>query len=225
MKLIRLIVFLVISNGAFAQSSNTGNWIQYHGNNAISKKFNFHNEVQYRSYNFIDDVQQILFRTGLGYNLSENNNNVLLGYCFVRTENYINQIKVGNDEHRIYQQFINRSNYGRLNLMHRYRFEERFFEKDVFKFRIRYSLGINIALTKPTMTSNTLYLAASNEIFINTTGNEFDRNRIYGGLGYILNKKYRIEVGYLTQRTSVNERGQTVFAFFNNAPFYSIESK
>jgi hypothetical protein len=224
MKVIRLILILLVSYSSFAQTSSLGNWVQYHGNNAISKKLNYHNEIQYRSYNFIDDLQQLLIRTGLGYNLTENNNNVLFGYCYVRTENYVNASKIGNDEHRIYQQYVNKSSFGRVSLMHRYRFEERFLEGNVFKFRLRYSLGLNIALSKSYLTNNTIYLAASNEVFMNTKGNEFDRNRIYGGLGYVINKKYRIEVGYLSQRTSASERGQTVLAFFNTFPFYKMDS-
>lgn len=62
----------------------------YFGNNKLNEKFNIHNEVQYRNYNAVGDLEQLLLRTGLGYNLTPNNNNLLLGYGFIRSENYQN---------------------------------------------------------------------------------------------------------------------------------------
>ena len=72
-----------------AQDSDLGNWIIYFGNKQINERINWHHEVQYRNYNAIGDLEQLLLRTGLGYNLTENNNNLLLGYGFIRSENYI----------------------------------------------------------------------------------------------------------------------------------------
>jgi hypothetical protein len=69
-----------------AQNSGVGNWFIYFGNQRINKRWNWWNELQYRNYNFIGDLRQLVFRTGLGYNLTENNNNVLLGYAFVYSE-------------------------------------------------------------------------------------------------------------------------------------------
>ena len=53
--------------------------------------------------------------------------------------------KLTVEEHRIFQQFISKQNIGKINLSHRYRFEQRFVEND-FKMRFRYLLGINIPL-------------------------------------------------------------------------------
>ena len=42
----------------------------------------------------------------------------------------------------------------------------------------------------------------------------FDRNRLYGGLGYQLNKGLKIEVGYMNQFLSTFNRDQfNVFLF------------
>lgn len=71
-----------------AQKSDVGNWLMLFGNEKINPKFNIHYEVQYRNYDFIGDLNQLLLRTGIGYNLSENNNNVLLGYAYVHSHNY-----------------------------------------------------------------------------------------------------------------------------------------
>ena len=123
--LIVLISFTIVSKVTVAQNTDVGNWFIYFGNQAVNKKFNWHNEVQYRNYNVVGDLQQLLLRTGIGYNLTENNNNILLGYGYIQSKNYVpNKIeKITTHEHRVFQQFINRQNIGKVFLQHRYRVE------------------------------------------------------------------------------------------------------
>ena len=204
---------------ALAQDSNLGNWMIYFGNKKIDSKWNWHHEIQYRNYDAIGDLEQLLIRTGMGYNLSENNNNVLLGYGYILSENYIDDSdeKEQVHEHRIYQQFITRQRFGRVNLQHRYRFEQRFVESD-FRLRFRYFLAFNVPLNHKEMIDKTWYGSCYNEIFLNTKkGNVFDRNRLYGGIGYKLNKTFRFELGYMNQFLSNGNRDQInmiVFASF-----------
>jgi hypothetical protein len=114
MNLIYKKVFFVIlsaftfGHNGFSQKTNVGNWFIYFGNQAINKKWNWYNEIQYRNYNFVGDLQQLILRTGIGYNLTENNNNILLGYGFINAQKYVadTETKVGTNEHRLYQQFI-----------------------------------------------------------------------------------------------------------------------
>ena len=183
----------------------------------INQKFNWHHEVQYRNFNFIGDTEQLLLRTGLGYNLTENNNNIHLGYAFIYSEPYLinSDQKTNLNEHRIYQQFITRQSFGRLNLQHRYRFEQRFFEDD-FRLRLRYFLSCNIALNKAQMVDKTVYLSTYNEIFINTENNYFDRNRIYGGIGFRFSSKLRSEIGVMNQTTNSISRNQLNMITFIN---------
>lgn len=219
-KLTTLLILLIVAFSSFAQSVNTGNWVAYFGNQAFDKKWNLHSEIQYRSYNFIGDTQQLLFRTGLGYNFSEKNNNLLFGYGFINTKNYVPNTdeKVDFDEHRIFQQFITRQNFGRVFSQHRYRTEQRFYN-DSFRLRFRYFLSINIPLTQKTMTPQAVYLSMSDEVFINAKANVFDRNRLFGGLGYIINKNLRVELGYMSQMLENSKRGQLQILLFNNMPF------
>ena len=163
-----LLLLFVAANGN-AQKSDLGNWFAYNGNQKINNRWNWHNEVQYRNFNFAGDLEQLLVRTGLGYNLSENNNNVLLGYVYIHSEPYIagTDDKSQTNEHRIYEQFITKQQFGRINLQHRYRFEQRFIQDD-FKMRLRYSLSLNIPINKKVMEKNAVYASLSNEIFINT---------------------------------------------------------
>lgn len=219
-KKVRLLFFvaaLFISNINYAQKSDIGNWIIYFGNKNINKKWNWHHEVQYRNYNFIGDLQQLLIRTGIGYNLSENNNNLLLGYGYINSQNYLStsEEKAGTNEHRIYQQFITRQNFGRIFLQHRYRIEERILPND-FQIRFRYFLGANVPLNRKTMTKNTFYLSAYNEIFLNAQNTIFDRNRLYGAIGYVINKNTRAETGFMAQTLQNTNRNQFQIVLFNN---------
>jgi hypothetical protein len=209
-----LIVLLPIVG--YGQDNPTGNWFIYFGNKKINNQWNWHHEVQYRNFNFIGDIEQLLLRTGIGYNLSENNNNVHLGYAFIYNEPYLdNSNKIAFSEHRIYQQFISLQVFDRVSLQHRYRFEQRILPEDL-KLRLRYFLAINVALNEKSMMDRTLYISAYNEIFMNTDNSYFDRNRLYGGIGYRFNKFVRTELGFLNQVLQNTSRNQlNVVAFVN----------
>ncbi len=213
-------LFMYQSNTAFAQKSDIGNWFIYFGNQKINKKWNWHNEVQYRNYNFAGDLQQLLLRTGIGYNLTGNNNNVLLGYAFINSQRYLlnSNDKAGTNEHRIYQQFITRQNFSSVFIQHRYRIEERFLPND-FQVRFRYFLSLNVPINNKTMSGKTFYASAYNEIFINMDSPIFDRNRIYAGLGYVINKNFRVETGFMAQSLEQTNRNQFQIIVFNNIPF------
>ncbi|MGH1517805.1 DUF2490 domain-containing protein [Chryseobacterium sp. JK1] len=202
----------------FAQKNDLGAWYMYFGNNKISKKLNWHNEIQYRNFDGIGDLEQLLIRTGVGYDLTENNNNVLLGYGFILSQPYVNGEKKENIEHRIFQQYITKQKFGRFNIQHRYRLEERFLEDD-FRMRFRYMLGFNIPITQKEMLPKTIYASVYNEIFLHFNSPVFDRNRVYGALGYVINKNMRVEAGYMNQIQENRNRGQIQIGFYNNIPF------
>ncbi|CAI8776504.1 DUF2490 domain-containing protein [Chryseobacterium sp. IT-36CA2] len=220
-KVFTKLAFTVLSLGSiftFAQKNDLGAWYMYFGNNKISKKLNWHNEIQYRNFDAVGDLEQLLIRTGIGYDLTENNNNVLLGYGFILSQPYVNGEKKENIEHRIFQQYITKQKFGRFYLQHRYRLEERFLQDD-FRMRFRYMLGVNIPITQKEMLPKTLYASVYNEIFLHFNSPVFDRNRVYGALGYVINKNMRIEAGYMNQIQENRNRGQIQIGFYNNIPF------
>mgnify|MGYP005989803695 FL=1 len=213
MKKILVLFFCFCFFNVNAQESELGNWLIYIGNKKVNEKWSIHNEIQYRNYEFAGDLEQLLLRTGVGYNLT-NNSNLLLGYGFIKSENYINTTdKETVNEHRIFQQLTTKQNIGIFKISHRYRFEQRFVESN-FKMRLRYFLSMQIPLTK--RTDKGMYLSAYNEIFINTTNKLFDRNRIYSGMGYRINKNIRIEAGYMNQLFLNGSRDQLNFISFIN---------
>ena len=203
-KAVLALAFLLVSLTAKSQNSGLGDWLIYIGSKQLNEKWNLHHEIQYRNYNAIGDLEQLLIRTGLGYNIGSRSN-VLLGYGYINSENFTGN---GDDqrtveEHRIFQQFITKQNIGSVTLQHRYRFEQRFVESD-FKTRFRYFLSLNIPFQK----ESKYYLSAYNEIFLNGESNVFDRNRIYGGLGYKVSKGVKVELGYMNQVFETSSRDQ-----------------
>lgn len=82
--------------------------------------------------------------------------------------------------------------------------------------RFRYFLGLKIPLQCKEDGTNSFYLSAYNEIFLNTKSAVFDRNRIYGGLGYQFSKDLRFELGYMNQIFETSSRDQlNIMAFVN----------
>lgn len=208
-----LIIVLMLPSLVVSQDSNLGNWLIYIGNKQINQKWNLHHEIQYRNYNFISDLEQLLLRTGLGYTFSENKSNVLVGYGYILSENYTedNSSKMSTSEHRIFQQFITKQAINFLSLTHRYRFEQRFIEDD-FKMRFRYFLS----LTHPLGKKDLFYLSVYNEVFLNTQSSIFDRDRLYGGLGFKVNNNLKFELGYMNQFFENSSRDQlNIMAFYN----------
>tara|TARA_R100001369_G_scaffold92866_1_gene140655 strand:+ start:27430 stop:28113 length:684 start_codon:yes stop_codon:yes gene_type:complete len=215
--LVALTLGLMLPFFAQAQDSNLGNWLIYIGNKKIDQQWNIHHEIQYRNYNAIGDLEQLLLRTGLGYTFNEDNNNFLIGYGYILSKNYLvdSDDKISINEHRIFQQFTSKQKLGILNINHRYRFEQRFI-KEEYKMRFRYFLGLNIPLMKVHDNNKNFYISAYNEIFLNTESAIFDRNRLYGGVGYQLNKNVKLELGYMNQFFETKSRDQiNIITFIN----------
>lgn len=214
-----ILTLLLLIPLATVQAQSVGDWIMYFGNQKITNRVNFHNEIQYRNYNAIGDLEQLLIRGGIGYNLTENNNNILLGYGFIQSE-----VEGNNEgakpilEHRIFEPFISKQNFGRVAIQHRYRFEQRIVESELL-YRFRYFLAAKIALNKPTITKHTVYAAFYNEVFLVPSEKTFDRNRLYGALGYAFSKKLKVELGFMSQIYSTTHSPQFQIAVFNNLDF------
>ena len=202
-----LSIGLVVPHTSQAQDSNLGNWLIYIGNKQLNAKWNLHHEVQLRNYNAIGDLEQLLLRTGLGYSFDDNRKNMLLGYGFIQSENYSddNTYKLPTSEHRIFQQYISKQSIGKISLQHRFRFEQRFAGSD-FKLRLRYFTGATVPISNGN--NNKFYLSAYNEIFLNSEKEFFDRNRLYGGIGYNYSKTIRFELGYMNQFFETSSRDQ-----------------
>ena len=210
----------VINNSVIGQSNNVGTWFVYFGNQKINDKWNIQSDFQYRDYRFLGQRNQFLARAGLGYNLKPQNHNLLLGYAYIATDAYdeFDNNTSTKIEHRIYQQYLYKNKVGANSLTHRFRLEERFFPNE-FGLRARYFISVQKPLGSKTIAKGNTYLSAYNELFVDIKDPKFDRNRLYGGLGYGITESLRIETGYMIQAQKNITRGQLQLIIVNNLPF------
>ena len=220
--LISFISVLLFSFQSIAQTSVNpdllGGWYMYFWNaNLKSSGFGFQGDVQYRNWNVAGDLEQLLLRGGLTYTPQNTKAKFTAGYGFILSGGFGFSDQSTSIEHRIYQEALLPHKIGkRVYLNHRFRFEQRFVQNQNFRMRLRYNLFLNIALNKPDMEKGTFYLAFYNELFINTakdigngrTVSIFDRNRLYGALGYYILDKLKVQLGYMYQSNDAYGKGQ-----------------
>lgn len=83
---IRLTLLINLIAFQFSLAQESGNWWMYFGDAKVSDRIHLHHEIQYRNYNFIGDLEQLLIRGGVGYDLSPNNHNLLLRYDLIQSK-------------------------------------------------------------------------------------------------------------------------------------------
>jgi len=200
------LLLLLLPVSIFAQQDKTGNWLMYFGTNKLSDKFSLHTEIQYRNHTLTpNNTEQLLLRTGLNYHFSDKAF-VTAGYAYIPSYFYESDQKAPEtEEHRIWQQFIVTNKMSRVKFEHRYRFEQRWVNQD-YKNRFRYRLMLFIPLNKSKIEEKTLFLGIYDEVFVNTEKTFFDRNRLYGALGYQFTKMTSIQTGIMHQQ--VNDFGK-----------------
>lgn len=191
-----LILLLPLTN--YAQQFQ--GWGIYFGNTAIKdSKFSIHHELQLRDYKIIGDHQQTLLRLGLQYQANASVN-FTLGYGYIYNE----LAGSPNDpfsENRIYQEALIKHSWTVFQFRHRFRTEERF-DPSGFRGRGRYCVFVDMPLTDKKMKKGGTYLALYDEVFVNAFAREaslFDRNRLYGGVGFKLQDNFGIQLGYMRQ--------------------------
>ena len=200
----------------FAQEDKTGNWLMYFGTNKVSDKFSIHTEIQYRSHTLAPiNIEQLLLRAGVNYHFSDKAF-VTAGYAYIPSYVFESEQKAPEtEEHRIWQQFILTNKIGRVKFEHRYRIEQRWVNQD-YKNRFRYRLMLFIPINKPKIEEKTLFLGLYDEIFLNTKETFFDRNRLYGAIGYQFNKNTNLQAGMMHQQVNGYGKWYLQFALIFN---------
>lgn len=212
-----VLLFAFSSNIGIAQvnEDKLGAWYMYFWNtNFGESKFGLQGDVQYRNWNTIGDLEQLLLRAGATY--SPNTNiKLTLGYGHI-TSGVFGDSNETSTESRLYQEALLPHKISeRIYLKHRFRYEQRWVENQDFRTRYRYNLFVTIPLNQPNLDKNSIYLSFYNEIFINgekDIGNDrkvelFDRNRLYGAIGYALKNNLKLQLGVMEQ--SLNNLSKT----------------
>jgi len=216
-----LCLLLIISSldTVLAQDKNYGNWFVYFGNQKIRSKWLLQSDMQYRLNQIPNQNSQLLLRAGIGYNLTESNNNILLGLAYVQSNwEEGDETITTTHEKRIYQQYLYKQKRNNLFLTHRVRLEERFIAND-FSLRSRYFLAVQKPLNGKLLNRRSLYVSGFNELFIDISNQKFDRNRFFTGIGYGVTNDIRLETGYLIQSQKNSTRGQFQLIVYNNLSF------
>jgi len=216
-----LCLLLIISalDTVLAQDKNYGNWFVYFGNQKINNKWLLQSDMQYRLNQIPNQKSQLLLRAGIGYTLTEANNNLLLGLAYVQSNWEEGDETISTThEKRIYQQYLYKQKRYNLFLTHRLRMEERFIAND-FALRARYFLAVQKPLNGKLLNRRSLYASGFNELFIDISNKKFDRNRFFTGIGYGVTNDIRVETGYLIQSQKNSTRGQFQLIVYNNLSF------
>lgn len=211
-----ILLCIVFSNFVVAQptrSKDEGIWFMYFGQSKLNKDWGIHHEVQYRSHQLLPNTEQILLRVGVNRFIDEQNS-LSIGYANI--QNYppdtpLNQPNL--KEHRIWQQAIFRHKLGKTGIEHRYRFEQRWLNNQDMRLRSRYRVSATRVL------KDKVFVSAYNELFMGNDPISYDRNRLYGALGYQLDKNTNLQVGLMRQQTAASSKMYAQIAFFQTFNF------
>ncbi len=221
------LIILFKSESAYSQPDEgaLGAWYMYFWNADLNEsRFGFQGDIQYRNWDILGDLEQLLLRGGVTYRPNNTNAKFTFGYANITTGQYGDSDETVS-ESRIYQEALIPQKVGnRFFLTHRFRYEQRWVENQDTRTRFRYNIFVNVALNQDNLAKGAVYLAFYNELFINGQrsigdGREvqlFDRNRTYGAFGYSISDKLRTQLGYMKQTTDNWAKGQLQLSLHHN---------
>ena len=194
-----LIITLVTFQYTNAQANGQdefGSWEMFFGNVRLTDKISISPEVQYRTYEFGSNFNQLLLRTGINWHLNKSTM-ASIWYGYISTDGTFNEPngEQNTQEHRLYGQFTSKNSLGKFKATHRYRFEQRFINSPTSGNDTQYRARYLLRLTYPL--SENWFVSAYDEVFINLQEPVFSQNRLYTALGYHINKNITTQVGYL----------------------------
>ncbi len=221
-----LCLFQVQTLKAQVDEDELGAWYMYFWTTSFNDgqgPWGLQGDVQFRNWDVIGDLEQLLLRGGLTYTPEGTNAKLTFGYANITTGAYGDSDATVN-ESRIYQEaLLPHRISNKIHLTHRFRFEQRFVEDQDFRTRFRYNLFLNIPLNQADFSKGAWYLAFYNELFINgqrEIGERevelFDRNRFYAAIGHSLKDNLRTQLGYMIQTTDNWTKGQLQFSLHHS---------
>ena len=223
-----------LTNNVKAQTDNHfSGWSALFSTTRLSSKFSLHLESQVRSNNEWKEVQTVIFRTGLNYNIKPGQI-ATVGYAFVAHHRNRDSVSGWGPEHRIWEQFILNKAFSLddhlVTFQNRFRLEQRWISQStvsdnklvtdgyVFSQRIRYFARAiyPFSSTPQKVFSRGSYFSLQDEMFFNlgntsgVNGKFFDQNRAYFSIGYRISSKYDLEIGYMNQIIAGRENLKTI---------------
>lgn len=211
-----LTAFAVPAQAQFDEDQ-LGGWYTYQWTvNRDDSTIGFQGDVQHRNWDLGGDMEQLLARGGVTWQPAGSSGKYTLGYAHIVSGAFGNS-DARTKEHRLYQEALWPQRWGARGFVtHRLRFEQRDVQHQDVRTRLRYLLAYNRPLNQDTLGRGAIYLALSNELFLNGERgigrgrqvDSFDRNRAALGLGYSVTDTNRVQLSYMHQRLDSAWKGQ-----------------
>lgn len=211
---------LFFSVTSYSQN-NFGTWNVLNLNFKTDTKWSGFVESQLRSLSFYNQFHYYEYKGGITYKVNPKFSLTSgIGSYNTYSEGGNFELPSQNRETRTWLQVNMKNTLEFITFEHRYRAEQRF-SSNGYRNRFRYRIGANIPLTKKSLTSNSFYLTAWNEIFFTDNEPYFERNRFFIGCGYEVSPQLAIQTGYIYQFDyKIND--ETGRNFLNIALLYTI---
>ncbi len=202
-----LLVFVLIGgiSGEMARAATEHDgqlWFPLYNRLHLPSNFRGWVEVNPRFGDNVSEIDQLLLRPAIGYQVSPSFS-VWQGYAWVT--NYEPRFR---DEHRLYQQLSYRRSLSRVRIFSRTRFEERFIRNAIgTALRAREMVRSDI----PFGPNKHWALVIYDEVFVNVNtirngpNSGFDQNRFFIGVNRRLNDSLSVDFGY--QNQAINTKG------------------
>ena len=215
-----------------------GFWVGYYNKFRFKRKLFYYGEYHIRRKNFAAEMDKIYLRFGLTYLITKK---VDVTFGIATPINWADDpgapgIESPLLEFRFWQQGLFVVPVLRSKTYHQLRTEQRwkrkFYEGAEYKlsYRWRYKFTIYVPLTHKKLEPGTVFFSFYDEIFIQTgegiTYNHFEDNRMFIGLGYIINNSVQVQGGYLWNYhhdgSPYDYESQHIlrFAIYHNLDFY-----
>lgn len=202
--LFSIIVLLLFHCQLFSQQPSEnylGSWYTFSLNHRFNERFSVNPYAELRFYEPVTNFNLVFLSIRGNYHLNSQSI-VSIGYAFLDIDTVFEFDNLPDVlEHRLSEQYVYNHKLGKFKTQHRFRLEQRFLDFNIrneIQNRFRYRLSFKYDVNK------TIYLALSEEPFINFEDQAFHENRFYIGVGFNLLKNAQIHCGYMKQHIRKN---------------------
>lgn len=211
-------------------------WLGIYTKYRIGEKLFYYGEYHLRHREWWSEMSQLYLRFGLSYLVNKSfefTGGIVTPFYYAKGE-ATPEINHTIPQFRFWEQLLFLNSYDRLKIYHQIRLEQRWRKDHAlgseyrYDWRMRYKIAAYYPLNKEHLESGAIFLCPSNEIFMQAGKhiiyNNFEDNRFFLGMGYILNDEWQFQAGYLHSY----KHDKSPFAFNNRhilrvAAFHNLD--
>ena len=201
-----------------------GNWMGAVSTVRFSDHWSIFGQGEVRFWEPASDLNEVLWRFAGHYDI---NPMAMVGLGYVRVDTWAfddddndsSRIRI---ENRFYQQFALKQAWARAKFEHRFRLEQRWFDRNDsdtdYSNRARYRLQVTVPITHETIQPGAYFINVFNETFINFDDGDrdFDQNRLYIAGGHQFTPASNLQLGLLWQARSSADLFRLQFYYTHN---------